>query len=105
MLPILSKNGIVLTQSPSFTQIENTLVPTLVTTIIHADSGETTATEMLLMHAKDDPQGQGSAITYARRYSLLSILGLVADEDDDGNSASQGTGTTPRRTAEVGGAL
>ena len=32
----------------------------------------------------DSPQGIGSAITYARRYGLSAILGLVADEDDDG---------------------
>jgi hypothetical protein len=33
-------------------------------------------------------QDQGSAITYARRYGLMSVLGIVADEDDDGNKAS-----------------
>jgi hypothetical protein len=33
------------------------------------------------------PQGVGSAITYARRYSLSAILGLVADDDDDAESA------------------
>jgi hypothetical protein len=34
------------------------------------------------------PQAMGSAITYARRYSLVAFLGLVADEDDDGNAGS-----------------
>lgn len=34
------------------------------------------------------PQGIGSAITYARRYALSSILGLNIDDDDDGNAAS-----------------
>lgn len=38
--------------------------------------------------AKADPQGAGSAITYARRYALVSMLGLNVDEDDDGNHAS-----------------
>jgi hypothetical protein len=37
---------------------------------------------------KNDPQGVGSAITYARRYSLCSIFGLSVD-DDDGNAASK----------------
>ena len=44
---------------------------------------------MILHLPKSDPQGQGSAVTYARRYSYMSVLGLVADEDDDGNKASQ----------------
>jgi len=34
------------------------------------------------------PQTYGSAITYARRYSLTALLGVAADEDDDGNAAS-----------------
>ena len=41
------------------------------------------------------PQGQGSAITYARRYSLVAILGL-SDSDDDGNQAS-----TPKPRGEA----
>ena len=35
----------------------------------------------------DSPQGMGSAITYARRYGLCAMLGIVADEDDDGETA------------------
>jgi len=35
-----------------------------------------------------DPQKIGSAITYARRYLLASLTGIVADADDDGNAAS-----------------
>lgn len=38
--------------------------------------------------AKKDPQGYGSAITYLRRYALTAALG-IAEEDDDGNMASQ----------------
>jgi hypothetical protein len=37
---------------------------------------------------KQDAQGYGSAMTYAKRYSLAAALGVVADEDDDGNAAS-----------------
>ena len=44
---------------------------------------------MKLLLAKNDPQGQGSAITYARRYALMAMLALVADEDDDANAASK----------------
>ena len=44
--------------------------------------------------AKADPQGYGSALTYARRYSLMAACG-IAPEDDDGNAASR-----PRREPE-----
>ena len=40
--------------------------------------------------SKQDPQGYGSALTYARRYSLMAACG-IAPEDDDGNSASRRT--------------
>lgn len=46
----------------------------------------------------DDVQGLGSALTYLRRYSLAAVVGIVADEDDDGNAAarpaSNGNGAT-----------
>jgi hypothetical protein len=38
--------------------------------------------------SKQDPQGYGSALTYARRYSLMAACG-IAPEDDDGNAASR----------------
>ena len=37
---------------------------------------------------KNDPQGMGSAMTYAKRYALQAIVGVAADDDDDGNAAS-----------------
>lgn len=40
------------------------------------------------MPASGGPQEIGSAITYARRYALTAMLGIVADEDDDGNAAA-----------------
>ena len=40
--------------------------------------------------AKQDPQGYGSALSYARRYSLMAACGIAA-EDDDGNAASKAT--------------
>jgi hypothetical protein len=61
--------------------------PALTYRLTHVPSGEALEDTMPLMCQKPDPQGQGSAITYARRYSLTAILNLVADEDDDGNGA------------------
>lgn len=61
---------------------------TVETTLIHT-SGEWWTTGVLIPLAKADPQGAGAAMTYGRRYSLASALGLVNDEDDDGNEASK----------------
>ena len=57
------------------------------TTLLHA-SGEWISCGILsLPVSKIDAQGYGSALTYARRYSLSAAVG-VAPEDDDGNAAS-----------------
>ena len=60
-----------------------------VTTLLAHSSGEFVCGEMTLVPKVPDPQGMGSAVTYARRYGLASIVGVVAqDEDDDGNYAN-----------------
>jgi len=84
VLPILHKNGLYLSQSP----INDGDRVGVCTDIIHAESGESLESRFTLSLAKNDPQGAGSAITYARRYALVSMLGLNIDEDDDGNEAS-----------------
>ena len=58
----------------------------LVTKLIHAASGQWQASLMVMPLPKADPQGYGSALTYARRYSLATLIGLVV-EDDDGAAA------------------
>lgn len=52
---------------------------------------------------RNDPQGYGSACTYARRYSLSASLCLVGDDDDDGNAATAAVGKpiTPEQAAEL----
>lgn len=59
----------------------------LITTLLHS-SGQWISGLLVLPLVKNDPQGAGSALTYARRYALSAMVGVVADEDDDGNSAS-----------------
>lgn len=84
---LLSKHGIVWIAKPG----ENADgKPVLDYTLAHAASGEREDGSMPLLLAKPDSQGQGSAITYARRYALCAVLNLVADDDDDGNAASRG---------------
>lgn len=93
----LISNGILLTQYP---------IPAesgyfdLVTKLIHAETGQYQASITMIPLAKNDAQGLGSACTYARRYALSAMLGIVTEEDDDGNAASlrQDKGTT-RRTS------
>lgn len=74
----LADNGLGIIQSPSSYQSEQTL-----TTMITHSSGEWISDTMSLKIVQDTPQGQGSAITYARRYALTAMLGLVADDDTD----------------------
>jgi ERF superfamily len=63
----------------------------LSTLLMHA-SGEWIESLIPVRPVQNTPQGMGSALTYARRYALAAILGVVADEDDDGNAGSQGHG-------------
>lgn len=90
----LNENGIMLMQ-PCHESASGVIVETL---FIH-ESGETmSAGRLHVPAAKQDPQGYGSALTYARRYSLMAACG-IAPEDDDGNAASK-----PKTGAPEGGA-
>jgi len=81
--PILAEHGLVWTTLPCRDADGS---PALRYRLAHV-SGEVLEDVMPLMLTKQDPQAMGSAITYARRYSLAAVLNLVADEDDDGNGA------------------
>lgn len=56
------------------------------TVFIHESGEQLTAGSLFVPAAKQDPQGYGSALTYARRYSLMAACG-IAPEDNDANSA------------------
>lgn len=81
---ILIQNGIWLTQFP---------VPAepgclgLVTKLTHADSGQWQSSLAVVPLPKADPQGVGISITYMRRYALSAMLGIVTEEDTDGEMA------------------
>jgi hypothetical protein len=79
----LRKNGIALVQQTDVTESGSTI---LITRLIH-ESGEWIASRYPVHPVKNDPQGEGSALTYARRYALMSLVG-IAPEDDDGNAAT-----------------
>lgn len=80
----LNGAGIALIQRTS----EDMTGVTVETVFIH-ESGEMLECGKLHVPAsKQDPQGYGSALTYARRYSLMAACG-IAPEDDDGNAGSR----------------
>jgi hypothetical protein len=82
----LAANGLAVMQFP-----RSTAEGVEVETLLAHSSGEWVAEILSLPVAKADAQGVGSAITYARRYALASMVG-VAPEDDDGNAAVKSTG-------------
>lgn len=96
----LSKNGLAISQMPS-TTADGKFV--LVTLLAHG-SGQWMAGEFPLISAKQDSQGIGSAMTYAKRYSLCGMLGIVADEevdaDDDDGEAAAGRGQPARQAPQ-----
>jgi hypothetical protein len=61
---------------------------TLITLLMHGESGEWIESFYEMKPVKDDPQGRGSVLTYQRRYALSAILLLNIDDDDDGNASS-----------------
>lgn len=61
----------------------------VVSTVYHVESGESMYSEFPVVVGKNTAQDYGSAVTYAKRYSLTGLLNLtIQDEDDDGNKAT-----------------
>jgi hypothetical protein len=81
-LPALNDNGIAVYQ-PAGCDDRGEYIATV---LIH-ESGQTLECRVPLIVNKNDMQGYGSAVTYARRYGLMAMAG-IAPEDDDGNLAA-----------------
>lgn len=64
--------------------------------VLH-NTGQFISDIITMIPTKSDPQSVGSAITYARRYQIAAMLGLVTDEDDDGGKAT----ATPKTTTKA----
>lgn len=100
---ILPKHGLAVSQ-----MILPTEGKAHVRTLLMHESGEWIAGECLLPPDRaGGPQGMGSAITYARRYSLSALLGVVSEDDDDGEQAQHSPSKTrqepPRTPSQVPG--
>jgi hypothetical protein len=83
--PALIENGIAIIQGASSRQ--NATIAVVETMFLHS-SGQYIKSFLELRPSKNDPQGMGSALTYARRYSLQAMSGL-APKDDDGNASGK----------------
>ena len=92
--PALHANGLAVTQ----TFLEDSLVTTL-----HHISGETLSStcKLIICDGRNMTQEWGKAVTFQRRYSIVSLLGLVADMDvDDVPDLPPSTKTTPAQTKQ-----
>lgn len=81
---LLSANGVWVSQTPWRDEHNATIL----TTILSHVSGEYIESEMYVCDKDVTAQVRGSALSYARRYSLVTVVG-IAPEDDDGNAATQ----------------
>ena len=91
--PVLTSNGLVVSQDIIFVNEENGkdgVQDALSTLLFHTPSGEWKESVALLHLAKSDPQAQASAVTYLRRYAYVTSLGLQVDKDDDGAKGTRG---------------
>lgn len=108
----LTDNGLSVVQMPVDAPTPGSVA--LTTLLLHT-SGEYISSTVSAPLTKQDAQGIGSALTYLRRYALSAIIGVVADDDDDGNAASRphtngassysapaanGNGSTPGKASE-----
>jgi hypothetical protein len=87
VVEVLNANGLLLTQTPTSIMAPGKIEPALRTRFTHVATGESVEDVMPLTSGKETPQAQGSAITYAKRYSLMAALSITADNDDDANAA------------------
>lgn len=80
----LTDNGL------AVTQVTEVMAERLILeTVLMHTSGEWISCTYPIEPVQKTPQGMGSALTYARRYSLSALLGVASEEDDDGNEASK----------------
>jgi hypothetical protein len=90
--PHLAKHGLGYTQFMS----NRDGYQLIVTRIMHISGQWMEDDGYILNPTKNDPQGMGSAVTYARRYTLGASLGIITEDDDDGNRASEPAKPAPQ---------
>jgi hypothetical protein len=96
VIDALNDNGIALVQQSHHCE-DGVIVETL---FIHESGEVISGGKFHVVASKQDPQGYGSAMTYARRYSLQAACG-IAPEDDDGNRSVAPPPTVQKPTKPV----
>ena len=99
--PVCSKLGLVVIQAPKLKQ-GNDVLNTVISLAENPEQFVESDVRLLLPSA--DMQKLGSAITYARRYSLISLF-LLETEDDDGNTSSKHPTATQKRNMDINKAM
>lgn len=84
--PRLAEHGVMYRQTCARDEVGSWLV-----TIAYGKGAEVEMSRVPLVMVASDPQKQGSALTYAKRYGLCAAFGLAGEEDDDGNAATEAT--------------
>lgn len=92
-LPALNKQGLSVVQTTSV--LESATV--LITSLIHS-SGQWISSTYPLHPTKNDPQSLGSCLSYARRYSLAAITGVVTTDDDAEHAMDRGVTPQANKT-------
>lgn len=103
VLPLLNANGVIYTCLPNMLDDGRFA---LEYELLHVPSG-TAKRGRYALKLSEQPMQMGSAITYARRYALLAVLGLVAENEDDDGGAGRGSAqrqakrATPEQQGQV----
>jgi hypothetical protein len=95
--PFFFKHRVMVSQVPGAIEAGNIEV---ITQLVHLDSGQFILARGFMPLGKEGPQAAGSAITYARRYFLCPLLGIVAGEDDDAEQA-EGRSISPNKLVDL----
>lgn len=95
--PVLAKHGLFIIQTFSNKCLD--------TRLIYPDLDQTLLSSYALTPEKETPQSYGAAITYARRYAILALLGIASSEDPDAAQQGHGVGrnmsSAPRTTVKA----
>lgn len=105
----LTKHGLSVVQSPRLVGGgENTWLVEVETTLLHK-SGQFLSDIFAVPVSRPDAQGVGSALTYARRYTLAAVVGVAPDDDDGEGAVARGSAEAserkplpPKRPVELG---
>ncbi|MFO0687493.1 MAG: ERF family protein [Myxococcota bacterium] len=97
--PALSKHELALVQLPAVRMVDGAAFVAVETILAHS-SGASISTTLELPVDAATPQAIGSGMTYARRYSVLALLGIAAEDEDDDAQGAQPRAPEPRAGRE-----